>query len=253
MNYKFPENFYWGVASSAFQAEGATFEGGKCLNVREHCFHSPEYNKKFQDQYGPERIDFYHRYPEDLALFQELGVNLFRFSIQWSRIIPAKGAEPNQEGIDYYNNLINEMISRGMTPFMDLWHSDLPIWVFDNGGLINPEFIDWFVSYAEVCFREFGDRVKFWSTVNEPKLNVYGPYAFAHGYPYHKNVGEAMIATHNVIIAHFRIVKILKKMWPDAKIGSVHNTGECYCRSFKEEDIAAARRHWAMQLVFSTP
>lgn len=253
MNYSFPKDFYWGVASSAFQAEGATFEGGKSLNVREWCFHHPEYGKRFQDQLGPERIDFYHRYPEDLDLFQEMGCKMFRFSIQWARIIPSKGAQPNQEGIDYYNDLINQMVERGITPFMDLWHSDLPIWVFDNGGLLTPEFIDLFVSYAEVCFREFGDRVKFWSTVNEPKLNVYGAYAHGHGYPYGHDVGQAMLATHHMIIAHYRCVKLLRKMWPDAKIGSVHNTGEAYSRSFDPVDIAAAKRHWAMQLVLSDP
>ena len=253
MNFKFPENFYWGAASAAFQAEGATHEGGKCLNIREYCFYHPEYNKRWQDQYGPEVVDFYHRYNEDLDLFKELGMNMFRFSIQWSRIQPEKGGPINQEGVDYYNDLINQMLARGITPFMDLWHSDLPVWAYDNGGLTNPEFIDMFVSYAEVCFREFGDRVKFWSTVNEPKLNVYGAYAFGHGYPYMNDVAAGIQATHNVIIAHYRCVKLLRKLWPDAKIGSVHNTGECYCRSFEEEDIAAARRHWAMQLVFSDP
>jgi len=252
-NYTFPKDFLWGVAGSAFQMEGAMREGGKTLNASEAAFYNPETNGRFQDKRPPDvTCDFYHKYPEDLALFKELGVNTFRFSIAWARIIPEKDAAPCQAGIDYYNALIDEMLKNGITPFFDLWHSDLPQWVKDNGGLLSEEFPGWYLRYAEVCLREFGDRVKYWSTVNEPKLNVYGPLARAVGATA-EDIDRAIKAVHHMLIAHFGTVKLLRRLWPDAKIGSVHNASEIYCRSFEKEDIEAAERSWAMQWILLDP
>lgn len=252
-NYTFPNGFLWGVAGSAFQMEGAMREGGKCLNANEAAFYDPATNGRFEDQRPPDvNCDFYHKYPEDLALFKELGVNTFRFSISWSRIIPAIDAEPCQAGIDYYNNLIDEMLKNNITPFFDLWHSDLPQWVKENGGVASEEFPSWYLRYAEVCLRAFGDRVKYWSTVNEPKLTVYGPYARAVGAT-DEEIATAIKATHHMLKAHFGTVKLLRQLWPDAKIGSVHNASEIYCRSFEQKDIDAAKRSWAMQWVFLDP
>ena len=156
--FSFPQGFLWGAAGSAFQMEGAMYEGGKDLNIREAAWLdakkrgnfqqgempepdsnwlNPESPSKFQDDRSPEvTCDFYHKYPEDFALFRQLGVNTFRFSIAWARIIPAKDAQPNQMGIDYYNKMIDCMLKNGIEPFLDLWHSDLPKWVMDNGGII---------------------------------------------------------------------------------------------------------------------
>lgn len=252
-NYTFPEGFLWGVAGSAFQMEGAMREGGKCLTATEAAFYDPEQNARFADKRPPDvNCDFYHKYPEDLALFKELGVNTFRFSISWSRIIPAIDAEPCQAGIDYYNRVINEMLKNGITPFMDLFHSDLPSWVKDNGGVASEEFPGWYLRYAEVCLRAFGDRVKYWSTVNEPKLTVYGPYARVVGAT-EEDIDVAIKATRHMLKAHFGTVKLLRQLWPDAKIGSVHNSSEIYCRSFEEKDIEAAKRSWASQWTFLDP
>ena len=254
MNYQFPKDFLWGVAGSAFQMEGGMYEGGKGLNIREAAWLDPERRKNYQDDRSPEvSCDFYHKYPEDLALFRELGVKMFRFSIAWSRIFPDSGGKPCQAGIDYYNKMIDRMVELGIQPFFDLWHSDLPRWVLDLGGFPSEDFVSRYADYAETCFRAFGDRVKHWSTCNEPKLNTYGPYAFGRGAPYIKDLDLAMRATQNMILAHFEAVRRLRRLWPDAKIGSVNNTGECYCLSFEREDMDAAARHSAMQYLFSDP
>ena len=251
MNYKFPDDFLWGVGSAAFQIEGAMLEDGKTLNVREASFFEKERRVKFADERGPAICtDFYHRYPEDIKLIGELGAKVFRYSIAWTRIIPNKDGKVNQKGIDFYNNVIDEMIKNGITPFMDLFHSDLPLWLEEEGGIADDRFVQWYADYAEVCFKAFGDRVKWWSTVNEPKLSVYGAYAFAHMHPFKHDPVQAWKAVQNMNLAHFEAVRRLRKLWPDAKIGSVNNGGECYCKSFDPEDIAAAQRHVAMQLLF---
>ncbi len=278
INFVFPKDFLWGVAGSAFQMEGGMYEGGKDLNIRETSWLdavrrglvqqpgekelpivdvdwiNPESPSKFRDNRSPEvTCDFYHKYPEDIELLASLGINTFRFSISWGRIISAYGAEPNQAGIDYYNGMINKMLECGIQPFMDLWHSDLPCWVLNHGGFISDEFVSWFSRYAEVCFREFGDRVKFWSTSNEPYLNAFGAYALGMGLPKLKEMPLGIKAAHHMVLAHFEAVRLLRKMWPDAKIGSVHNTARYYCLSHDPADEAAAARRQASQFLLSDP
>ena len=244
-NYTFPSDFLWGVAGSAFQMEGAMREGGKCLNSSEAAFYNPETNGRFQDKRPPDvTCDFYHKYPEDLALFKELGVNTFRFSIAWSRIIPAKDAEPCQAGIDYYNRLIDEMLKNGITPFFDLWHSDLPHWVKDNGGLLSDEFPNWYLRYAEVCLREFGDRIKYWSTVNEPSVNVTGAYYRGTAAPFVKDKATGFKAMLIMVLAHFSVCKLYHSMNLGGMIGMVNFSMPAYPNSNSAEDKAAAERYY---------
>lgn len=255
MNYTFPKDFVWGVGGSAFQMEGAMLEDGKTLNVREASFFTKEGpREKFIDSRSPEVCaDFYHRYPEDLKLMGELGPKMFRYSIAWTRIIPSRDAEPNQKAIDYYNNVIDTMIAEGITPFMDLFHSDLPLWVVENGGIADPRFVEWYARYVEVCFRAFGDRVKFWSTVNEPIYSVFAAYSTARQMPFERDQGKAFRATFHMILAHFRAVKLLRQLWPDAKIGAVSNFSDVYCFSHDPKEIAAAQRSMCIPLHILDP
>ncbi len=252
--FVFPKDFVWGAACSAVQLEGAIYEGGKTESVYEYGFRNPHPKVKYQDGRSPEvSADFYHKYPEDIRQMRDLGLKSFRFSFAWTRICPDASGVPNQAGIDFYNRLLDEMIAQGIEPMFDLFHADLPQWVVKEGGIINEKFIDWFTHYAEICFKAFGDRVKLWSTVNEPKMNVFGPYAFARCEPYLEDEGLALKATHHMLIAHFRCIKMLHEMWPDAKIGAVNNAGKCYSLNFNEEDMDAADRHLMMQLLFLDP
>ena len=254
MNYKFPKDFVWGVGASAFQIEGGMLEGGRTMNVHEADFYMNPQPRVFHDPREPKvNCDFYHKYPEDLKLLSELGPITFRYSISWSRIIPSKDAEPNQEGIDFYNKVIDTMIANGITPFMDLCHSDIPRWVFDEGGLTTPEFITWYTRYAEVCFRAFGDRVKYWATINEPVIGVFESYANARSQPYETDIDRAMLATHHMILAHFETVKLCRKYCPNSKIGMVNNVAENFCLSFDQKDIDAAERKTAYRYLLSDP
>ncbi len=252
--FTFPKDFVWGAACSAFQMEGGAYEGGKSESHYEHSFRDPNNKMNYQDDLSPDvASDFYHKYVEDIQMMRDLGLKSFRFSFAWTRICPDVSGTPNQAGIDFYNRVLDEMIAQGIEPMFDLFHSDLPQWVLDEGGIINEKFVDWFTHYAEVCFKAFGDRVKLWNTVNEPKLSVYGPYSFARYAPYVRDEGLALKATHHMLIAHFRCVKMLHEMWPDAQIGAVNNAGKCYSMSFDPKDMDAADRHLMMQLLFLDP
>jgi len=277
-NFVFPENFLWGVAGSAFQMEGGMYEGGRDLNIREVAWLdavqrgqvrqngndsapevdadwlNPESSEVFQDHRSPEvGCDFYHKYPEDIQLFASLGIKMFRFSISWSRIISEYDGQPNRAGIDYYNRVIDEMVKNGIQPFFDLWHADLPKWVLDHGGFLSDEFVSWYTRYAEVCFREFGDRVKYWCTCNEPYFNAFGPYAMAMGIPYKKDMAQGVTAAHHMVLAHFEAVRLLRQLWPDAKIGAVHDISHFYSLSFDPTDMEASQRRGSAQYLLSDP
>lgn len=255
MNHRFPKDFLWGVGGSAFQMEGAMLEDGKTLNIREASFFSTtEPREKFLDPRSPAVCaDFYHRYPEDLKLMGELSPKVFRYSIAWARIIPSKDAEPNQKAIDYYNKVIDAMLAEGITPFMDLFHADLPLWVVEAGGIVSPKFVEWFARYAEVCFRAFGDRVKYWSTVNEPMLMVFAPYSYARCMPFETDQAKAFRAAQNMVLAHFAAARRLRALWADGKIGAVHNFCEVYALTHEQEQVAAAERRVAMYLTMLEP
>ncbi|GLT57776.1 hypothetical protein SLA2020_307250 [Shorea laevis] len=175
----FPDGFIFGTASSAYQYEGAANEGGRGPSIWDTFTH--QYPEKITDgSNGDVAVDSYHRYKEDVRIMKEMGLDAYRFSISWSRVLP-KGklsGGVNKEGIKYYNNLINELLANGIQPFVTIFHWDIPQALEDEyGGFLSPKIVDDFRDYAEVCFREFGDRVKHWITLNEPWTFSYGGYA----------------------------------------------------------------------------
>ncbi|GLT49780.1 hypothetical protein SLA2020_233130 [Shorea laevis] len=166
----FGDDFIFGTASSAYQYEGAASEGGKAPSIWDTYTHNhPE--RIMDGSNGDVADDSYHRYKEDVEIMKEMGLDAYRFSISWSRILPngKVSGGVNEEGIKYYNNLINELLSNGIEPYVTLFHWDLPQDLEDEyGGFLSHKILDDFVAYSEVCFKEFGDRVKHWITLNEP-------------------------------------------------------------------------------------
>ncbi len=240
MNFPFPKDFLFGAASSACQIESGCFEGGKGEDVHQH-YHTlrPE---RYVDADPAKSADFYHRYRDDILDMKELGLKAFRFSISWSRIYPNGPVEVNQAGIDYYSDMIDALKEAGIVAFFDLFHCDLPYWVIEMGGIANPEFIDWFVTYAKTCFEAFGDRVEYWSTVNEPIANATYAYSHAVTAPFLRDIGLAMKATHNMLLAHYKTVKLYKSMGFSGKIGAVNHLAPAYTLSNDPKDIGAAER-----------
>ncbi|KAF7805367.1 cyanogenic beta-glucosidase-like [Senna tora] len=233
----FPEGFTFGASSSAYQFEGAANEGGKGPSIWDAFTH--KYPEKIRDRSnGDVATDQYHRYKEDVALMKDMNLNSYRFSISWSRILP-KGKLSggiNKEGIDYYNNFINELLDNGIEPFVTIFHWDLPLSLEEEyGGFLNPKIIKDFVDYAELCFREFGDRVKHWTTINEPwtySLYGYGEGVIAPGRcstsqnQANCNLGgdsgtEPYIVAHHFLLAHASAVKLYRTKFQASQKGEI--------------------------------
>ncbi|XP_057456245.1 beta-glucosidase 12-like [Lotus japonicus] len=231
----FPEGFIFGTASSAYQSEGAANEGGRGPSTWDTATHkTPE---KIKDRSnGDVASDQYHRYKEDVKIMKYMNTDAYRFSISWSRILP-KGkisSGINQEGITYYNNLINELLDNGLKPFVTLFHWDLPQALEDEyGGFLSPHIINDFQDYAELCFKEFGDRVKLWVTVNEPFANSL--------------CSEPYTASHYQLLAHGAAVKIYKTSYQATQKGligiSLHSHWFVPFSDDKEDHQAAKRAH----------
>lgn len=242
MEFKFPKDFIFGAASSAYQIEAACTEGGKMPTV--YDYYSKAKPDMFKEGGGPESAaDFYHHYREDIAIMKQYGLKSFRFSICWARILSDVDSEPNQAGIAYYNDVINCLCENGLIPFFDLYHCDMPMFVIDKGGPTNPDFVKWFTYYAKICFEAFGDRVKFWSTVNEPVLNVYGAYARENNGPFGNSMKDGLLASYHMMLAHYSAVKLYRSMNLGGQIGAVNHFIPTYGLTPDPKDQAAADRY----------
>jgi len=258
--FRLPEDFLIGTANSAFQSEGAMDRDGKSENIMEYFareyagIYSPGIAKKVKEgimksgRVDPNSTDLpdrgcffydnYEAYIEDMA---KTGQNVYRLSLSWCRIIPTGYGEVNPKGIEFYNKVIDKLIACNITPFVDLYHWDLPMCLFEQGGFVNTKFPEWFEAYAKVCFEAFGDRVKLWSTFNESQVSIYSGYVTGGFPPYHQDRKEALQATHNTILAHYRAVRLYKSMNLGGKIGAVNCSRAIHPASMKQEDIEAVQ------------
>jgi 6-phospho-beta-glucosidase len=242
----FPKDFLWGASTSAYQVEGASLEDGKgpsCQDVKQ----VPEGTSDLKVC-----ADQYHHYKEDIALMAEMGFKVYRFSISWSRIIPEGTGAVNPKGIEYYNNLINECLKYNIVPLVTMFHFDMPAALDEKGSWSNPDSVDWFVNFAKVMFENFGDRVKYWLTINEQNmLTLVGPVIGTLSIPAGtKNVlKETYQQNHRMLVAQAKAMALCHQMLPGAKIGPAPNISLVYPASCKPEDITAAQsfnavRNW---------
>lgn len=237
----FPNNFWWGAATSGPQSEGRFNK--KHANVFDYHFEiEPE---KFHNQVGPDvASNFYNSYKEDIHMMRSIGMNSLRTSIQWSRLIDDLETNTvNQDTVDFYNNVIDTMLAEGMTPVMNLHHFDLPVELYDKyGGWESKKVVELYVGFAEKCFELFGDRVKFWATHNEPMVVVEGEYLFQFHYPNIVNGKKAVQVAYNLNLASAKAIQAFRKLnIADAQIGTILNLTPTYAASDAPEDQEAAR------------
>lgn len=246
VNLTFPEGFLFGTATASYQVEGAWDEDGKGENIWDNWTHNFPDVIKNQDN-GDVACDSYHKYLEDVENLRYLGVQTYRFSLSWSRLLPSGFTnEINQAGFEYYNNLIDALIENGITPLVTLYHWDLPQPLQEIGGWPNPILEELFGQYARVAFTLYGDRVKYWFTFNEAKQTCqqgYGIGAMAPGY-HSAGIGEYLCA-HTVLKAHARAYHIYDTEFRDVQKGKVSlvvDTDWFEPASNSTEDIEAAER-----------
>src|SRR3982751_6697981 len=241
-NYRFPENFLWGTATSAYQIEGSPTADGAGRSMWHRFSHTP--GNTWLDQTGDVACDHYRRYKDDVAIMAELGTNAYRFSISWSRIFPEGTGKVNPKGLDFYSRLVDALLERGIKPNATLYHWDLPEALDDRGGWLNRDIADCFCDYAVAVWDALGDRVEMWSTLNEPWVVTDGGYLSGVLAPGHSNLFEAPVATHNLLRSHGMAVERFRSSnaGKRGKIGIVVNLEPKYPASDSPEDIAATRR-----------
>jgi len=216
----FPEGFLWGVATSAYQIEGGWDADGKGVNIWDTFCEKEGTIKDGSD--GKIACDSYNNYEEDARLISEMGATSYRFSLSWARILPQGTGTVNEAGVQYYKNLIAALEARGITPAVTLYHWDLPQALEDQGGWLNADIAMWFEEYARVCFTEFGDKIKFWITLNEPWVQSLHGYGDGSKAPGILGVGDkAYIAAHNQIRAHARPTGSMKANLPQHRVVNV--------------------------------
>lgn len=237
----FRKDFIWGTATASFQIEGAAFEDGKTPSVWDEFCKQP--GKVYGGHDGLVACDHYHRYKEDVAIMKEMGIDAYRFSISWPRVIPGGVGKANEKGIAFYGNLIDELLKNDITPYVTLFHWDYPYELFCKGGWLNPDSVDWYTDYARVCAQAFGDRVKNFITFNEPQCFIglgYQEAVHAPGILY--PVKDVLQMGHNVLLAHGKTVKMLRETVKDVKIGYAPTGTFFYPDTDTPENIEAARK-----------
>lgn len=239
----FKDNFVWGVATASYQVEGGAFEGGRGLSVWD-TFAATE-GKIIDGSSGEIACDQIHRYKEDIAIMKELGVKAYRFSISWPRVIPDGTGEVSEEGLTYYDNLINELLANDIEPYVTLFHWDFPYELYKKGGWLNRDVSDWFAEYTKVIVERYSDRVKYWMTENEPNAYIYaGHYAGVHAPGLNYSPKEVLTVLHHSLMAHGKAVQTIRKYTRQKAyvgIAQVADYGIPYTDS--SEDVAAAREY----------
>nr|8J3M_A Chain A, Beta-glucosidase [uncultured bacterium]8J3M_B Chain B, Beta-glucosidase [uncultured bacterium]8J3M_C Chain C, Beta-glucosidase [uncultured bacterium]8J3M_D Chain D, Beta-glucosidase [uncultured bacterium] len=234
----FPKDFLWGTATASYQIEGAAFEDGKGLNIWDVFSHQE--GKIFENHNGDVACDHYNRLEEDLDILSKLGVKSYRFSVSWSRVLPAGIGQVNHKGIAFYQMLISGLRERGIIPCMTLYHWDLPYALHLKGGWLNDDSPNWFAEYAKVIKTYFGKEVSYFITFNEPQVFVGCGYLSGNHAPgYQLPKAEIVRIAHNVLKAHGLAVKELRKGEP-CKIGFTGASCPCIPASDRKEDIEAA-------------
>jgi beta-glucosidase len=250
----FPSEFVWGAATAAYQIEGAANEDGRGESVWDRFCATP--GKVRNGDSGAVACDFYHRYPGDIALMRELGLDAFRFSIAWPRILPDGRGRVNEVGLDFYDRLVDELLASGVTPFPTLFHWDTPQALEDAGGWTSRATAEAFVEYAEVVAARLGDRIDHWTTHNEPWVVAWIGHAWGEHAPGRTSDVDAIAAAHHLLLSHGWAVEALRRAAPQAEVGIALNLEHVDAASESPADVEAAREmddmanRWFLDPVF---
>jgi beta-glucosidase len=240
--FSFPAGFLWGVATSAYQIEGAWASDGKGESIWDRFSHTA--GKIQSGDTGDIACDHYHRFAEDVALMSRLGVKAYRFSISWPRVIPDGRGSINLIGLDFYDRLVDTLLMKNIEPFITLYHWDLPQSLQELGGWANREIGDYFADYASRVVTRLGDRARYWLTLNEPWCIAFlGNRSGVHA-PGIRNEKIAVSVSHNLLLAHGKAVEAIRSHGSQVKVGIANACNQIVPASNSREDIDAAELSW---------
>jgi beta-glucosidase len=237
---RLPDDFLFGAAVSAYQIEGATEKDGRGESIWDRFSAMP--GKIANGDSGRVACDSYHRYGEDVRLMRELGLNAFRFSIAWPRILPDGRGRTNAAGLDHYDRFVDELLGNGIEPFVTLYHWDLPQALEDRGGWPARETVDAFTEYVEVVVARLGDRVRHWITQCEPWVVAWLGYGIGEHAPGRADEADALAAAHHVLLAHGRAAEALRAASSHAKVGITIDLVAFHPLTDSPDDVAAVAR-----------
>jgi beta-glucosidase len=235
----FPAEFVWGAATASYQIEGAANEDGRSESVWDRFAATP--GKVRNGDNGAIACDFYNRYREDIGLMRELGLDAFRFSIAWPRVLPDGRGRVNEAGLDFYDRLVDELLGNGIAPFVTLFHWDTPQVLEDAGGWPARDTVDAFSEFVDAVSARLGDRVDHWITHNEPWVVSWAGHGWGHHAPGRESDADALATAHHLLLSHGRAVEILRRNSPGSQVGITLNLDNPYAASDSDEDVAATR------------
>ncbi|MEV1043998.1 GH1 family beta-glucosidase [Streptomyces sp. NPDC049916] len=238
--HAFPAGFTWGVATAAYQIEGAVAEDGRSPSIWDTFSHTP--GKVDGGDTGDVACDHYHRVAEDIGLISGLGADAYRFSVAWPRVVPGGYGPVNKAGLDFYDRLVDQLLAAGITPFATLYHWDLPQVLQDRGGWTVRETSEHFAAYAGHVVERLGDRVKDWATLNEPLCSAWIGHLEGRMAPGLTDLTAAVRASYHLHLGHGLAVRAIRAASSGARVGIVNNLSPIEPASTREADLAAARR-----------
>ena len=232
------DDFVWGVASSAYQTEGASTHEGKGASIWDDF--TSKKGKILLNQNAIEACNFYHRYPADLKLMNTLGIENFRFSISWPRVLPNGIGEVNTKGLDFYDRLVDECLENKINPWITLYHWDLPSQLEQKGGWVNREIINWFNEYISIVANKLADRVNKWMVLNEPMVFTGAGYFLGVHAPGKKGPDNFLRATHHTALCQSSTIRILKELMPNSEVGTTFSCSYItpYSQDLKDREAA---------------
>ncbi len=238
----FPDHFLWGAATAAYQIEGAWNADGKGESIWDRFCHTP--GKIHAGHTGDVACDHYHRWAEDIALMGKIGLQAYRFSTSWPRVIPAGRGAVNLAGLDFYDRLVDALLEANIQPFVTLYHWDLPQALQDGGGWGEREVCSDFADYAALMVRRLGDRVRQWATFNEPWVVAFVGYGRGRHAPGLRDEKLALQVTHHLLVAHGLAAQAMRAIQPQVEVGIVLNMSPPEAADDSPEDRAAAEQTW---------
>ena len=237
----FPDGFKWGAATASYQLDGAAHADGKGLSIWDTFSHTP--GKTLHGDTGDVACDHYHRFESDVRIMADLGLQTYRFSISWPRVLPDGVGKVNEAGLDFYRRLVDELLANDINPAVTLYHWDLPQVLEDQGGWLNRETSSHFAEYARVVGEALGDRLESIITLNEPWVSSFIGYTTGHHAPGKQDLGDGVIAAHHLLLGHGLAVESLRSTTNSCDLGITVNLSVAVPASTSELDVKVASRH----------